>query len=435
MTRHILMRLIESYFRHRWLYLLPIFIMIGAAGISFYITKPRYSSHAIVYVQKESLLASLTSFGVSNSSYWATPAQITSWEINELFQSDAFIRAIIQKTDIEKEMGGGQSADAKLIEDVRRYIWATPFGGDNQVQLNASYADPNTATQLVNGVIDVYVQWKLNASRVQSEAAQVFFKDLITNYQAELDVARQAMKTYINEHPLPIRGERPELEQMDMKSLEGDIDLATTRLSNALEKEENARLAQVQSESDARSTYVMIDAPQPPLKPEISRRQLALKYGVFIVVGFILSLTAIAGAALLDRSIRFPNDVTNSLILPVLAVVPDVNLLSQRTSKKPKAKKIFGRRLKKSEVEKVPSMETILDPQLDVITSSLTVVQGDNLPPQKTVRKSKSKKKIRMPHEESEVEGIRSTETILDPQLEVTFPEKPHQDAISEGDL
>jgi uncharacterized protein involved in exopolysaccharide biosynthesis len=380
-TRHVVMRLIESYFRHRWLNLLPIVMMMAAGGLWLFLSKPLYNSHAVLYVQKESLLASLNAIGANNS-YYATPAQVTSWEINQLVQTDAFIRAIIQQTDLEKQMGAGQTAVAKLITDVRKYVWSTPLG-DNPVQINANYPDPTIATQLANGIIKGYIQWKLNASQAQSDAAQRFFNDLIKNYQAELDKAREAMKTYLVAHPLPVRGDRPELELLEIKRLQGDVDLAATRLSSVLEKEENARLAQVQSESDIEQTYVLIDAPERPLKPETSRSKLAIQLGIFVVVGLILSLTSIAMGGLLDHSIRFPYDVSNSLNLPVLAVVPQLTPSSKKSAKKFGIKKkskslgdentVEGNRLVEKtlvpmQVEITPSAEA--DPEITVTLES-----------------------------------------------------------------
>ena len=362
MTRHGLMRLLESYFRHLWLYLLPIVMMVGAFGLSFIINKPKYISHGVLYVQKESLLASLNAIGANNSSIWGTPAQSTSYEINDLLQTDAFIRAIIQQTDLEQKMGGGQTAVANLIKDVRKDVWTTPLG-DNQLQISGSDTNPMIAAQLVNGIIEGYSQWKLYGSQSQSEAAQGFFNDLIKNYQAELNVARQAMNTYLIAHPQPLRGDRPELEQLEIKRLQGDIDLASTRLSSALDKEENARLAQVQNENDARQTYVLIDAPQTPLKPEITLKQLAVKFGLFVAVGIILSLTAIIGGALLDRSVRFPADVTNSLNLPVLAVVPEVNLKPSKRSKITVKERKLRDQVKGKWIEEERSLNTAILPQ------------------------------------------------------------------------
>ena len=60
MARLIILRLLDSYFRHRWLNLLPIVLMIGLASASFTLAEPEFVSRGRLYVQKAALLPSLT---------------------------------------------------------------------------------------------------------------------------------------------------------------------------------------------------------------------------------------------------------------------------------------------------------------------------------------------------------------------------------------
>jgi hypothetical protein len=52
MARLIILRLLDSYFRHRWLNLLPIVLMIGLASASFTLAEPEFVSRGRLYVQK-----------------------------------------------------------------------------------------------------------------------------------------------------------------------------------------------------------------------------------------------------------------------------------------------------------------------------------------------------------------------------------------------
>lgn len=314
-------RFFENYFRHRWLYLIPIVIMIGVAGVTFALTKPKYVSYGVVFIQKESLLASLNQVGNSNTNIWLTPAQSASNELNELLQTDSFVRAVIQQTDLEKKMSGGLSVVNDTIATTRKNITVTTLG-DNQVQVSASYQTPIVASQIANGVIDEYIKWQSNSKRAESEAALAFFGNLIQSYQGDLDNARQAMKTYLEAHPTPIRGDISSLDKLEISRLQSDIDLASARFSSALDKEENARLALSQIDSNARQTYILIDAPQPSLKPNTSTKQLALQNGILALVGVVISIAAVGGAMVIDRTFLLKVDVTNTLGLPVLAMVP-----------------------------------------------------------------------------------------------------------------
>jgi uncharacterized protein involved in exopolysaccharide biosynthesis len=321
MIQLLIRRFTESYFRHRWLYLLPFALIAVAACVAFILTKPTYVSEGVLFIQKESLLSSLNSIGNSNPYTWTTPAQTISAEINEMLQTESFIRAVIQNTDLEAKMNQGPEKVNQTIADTRKELWVTTLG-DNQITIHASYETPTVAAQLANGVIESYIKWQSNSKVAESEAALAFFGNLITVYQSDLEVARQAMKSYLEAHPQPIRGDIPGLEALEIKRLQADLDLATTRYSSALDKEENARLALSQIDSNARQTYIILDAPRPSLKPEFSLKDLALKYGLFILVGALLSVLSIIGGIFMDRTFHFNVDVTNALSLPVLAIIP-----------------------------------------------------------------------------------------------------------------
>ncbi len=323
MLRLVVLRLLESYFRHRWLYLLPIVSMIGLAAYFVMNSEQKYFATGVLYVQNESYLSSLTNVRDSDAAWFLSAAEVTSSELNELLQTDAFVRAIIQETDLEKEMIGGESVVDDLIEQTRTSVWAFP-SGDNQLVVGSQHEDPQIAYHLVNAVIEIYLRWQINAEQSESETANSFFGDVIELYESELAAARDEMRQYLEAHPLPIRNDRPETEQLEISRLQNAIDLSATRLATALDKEENTRLAMAQIESDTRQNYFLIDAPSVPVEPKGSIKDIAIQVAIFVGVGIALSLAAVIGAAIIDRSFRFPIDVTNRLDLVVLSTIPDI---------------------------------------------------------------------------------------------------------------
>jgi capsular polysaccharide biosynthesis protein len=324
MIRLVLLRFLENYYRHRWLYLLPILLLLIVAGISVATEKPQYLAHGNVFVQKQSLLASLNSVRSNDNTWWVSPAQTTANELNELLRTDAFIRAVIHSTDLEANM----SKDATSVEDTitktRKNIWVSTLG-DNQVQINGGFELPQVAEQAVGAVIESYIQWQINGQRAESESAQAFFAVQIKKYQVDLENARQNMKNYLLANPSPLQGDRPDIEKLEVSRLQKDIDLAESRYTSALDKEENARLALAQIESDTRQSYTIIDAPRLPDKPEFSRKDIAVRFLVYLAIGIVLSIAAVAGGQLLDHSFNLPLDVQYGINLPVLAVIPDAN--------------------------------------------------------------------------------------------------------------
>jgi uncharacterized protein involved in exopolysaccharide biosynthesis len=323
MFRLIVIRLLESYFRHRWLYLLPIVLMLGAAAAYIYLQEPLYNSEGVLHVQDESLINDLT-IGSDNGFGWSTPAQAISKEITDLLGTDAFIRAMISQTDLESEMGGGLGVIDGLMNDVREAVWVVP-SGDNQLIIAASYKEPIVTQQLVNAVVDNFVNWQINVQLSDSANAQDFFIDLTQEYKADLEEARQAYDTYLLEHPEPERGARSQLEQVRISRLESEVQIASDRYVKSVENEELARLAIIQAENTIMQSYFLVDAPKVPTSPETSLKSLVMNVAIFLVVGVLISCVGIVGGALLDRSFLVPFDVNKLLDLPVLALVPNVN--------------------------------------------------------------------------------------------------------------
>lgn len=326
MVRIVLLRFMESYFRHRWLYLLPLVITFVAGSLYVLNAQPVYKAAGRLYIEKDSLLASLTATA-NDGSFWVTPAQATTNEVHELLGSEAFARAVIQKTDLEQYMSSGQDAVDRTLLYFRKALSVNPQG-DKLVEISATTADPKLAHQIVVATMESFVQWKLNSDFQESVAAQNFFEAQIAPYQDEVDAARAELVDFLDANPLPVRGDRLPQEQMELDSLQAAVQSAEERLAAAQSSEESARLAQAQSESVTRQTYQVIDQPQMPTEPLGSLRELAINLVIFLAVGVVMTLVGISAGALLDRSLRFPIDVRHGLSLPVLAMVPIGGLVS-----------------------------------------------------------------------------------------------------------
>jgi capsular polysaccharide biosynthesis protein len=321
MLRLVILRVFESYFRHRWLYLLPIILMLGIAGVSIF-GEPLYLAKGILYVEQESYLSSLISIQDSSFSI-DTAADQTRREIADLLQTDAFVRAVIQETSLEEYMDQGETAVEKTMDEVRKAVW-TDVPGSNQVRVAAEYKDPQVAYDLVNAVIDDYTQWKINANRAASVTAKAFFDDLIKQYQSDLETARRELENYLVAHPEPVRGSRTDVEALAIERLRSDLEFVNSRYVETLKLKDDVELSLTQVESDVRQTYYFIDSPRVPKEPETSLSDIATKIVIFTVTGIVLSLIGIIGSMLLDRSFRFPIDVQYGVDLPVIASIPNI---------------------------------------------------------------------------------------------------------------
>jgi uncharacterized protein involved in exopolysaccharide biosynthesis len=293
-----------------------------AGGLNIYLSPPSYGTSGKLYVEGGSLLSSLTATkAIEGDSWWATPAQTTVNEINELLATEAFVRSVVQNTSLESQMSGGPEAVYEAFKKVRESLWITARG-DKLVEIGANTEEPVLAQQLVTSLMNSYVQWKLNADFQESVAAQNFFRGLIGPYQDQLQQARDELTDFLTNYPEPVRGERPPEEALELARLTQEVSKAEQRYDSAVENEESSRLAMAQSESVTRQTFLVIDRPTLPDKPQQSLRNIAIAFAIFFAIGLFLSLAGVAVNALVDRTLRFPVDVRNGLHLPLLAAVP-----------------------------------------------------------------------------------------------------------------
>ena len=172
MIRLVLLRLLESYFRHRWLYLIPIVLMIGVGALSFSNATPVYIASSKLYVQEESLLASFTSVREDGFS-WVTPAKATVDEFKEFLETDAFVQSIVEQTDLKEKWNKGEDVD-DVIDEMREAVWAQTVG-DNLVEVASAHEDQQVTKQAVEATINSYIRWKVNADVEESSATQAFF--------------------------------------------------------------------------------------------------------------------------------------------------------------------------------------------------------------------------------------------------------------------
>ncbi len=332
MSRSALLRYFESFFRRRWLFLAPFAIAI-IAGIAYFLLAPtKYTSQGVLFTQENTYLNQLLNVQTSNGPNFVSMAKSTSDEVNDLIKTDAFIRATIQETPLEAKMSGNAKSVDQLILDVRKAVNTTPQV-DSQVFVTATWNDPTVSIKLANSIIDNYIRWKTNTQRTDTQAAASFLASIITQYTTELNNARQSLQDYLNAHPAPLRGDRSGTETVEIDKLQKDIDLASTRLNDALDKSETARLTAETTDSSTKSTYIIIDSPRVPQSGITSRTSKGLISLVILAVGLLVSLGGVLVNHIFDHGFYTPAEVRERTALPVLAVFPDARRIKRKQKK------------------------------------------------------------------------------------------------------
>jgi uncharacterized protein involved in exopolysaccharide biosynthesis len=319
-SRNLLSRLLETFFRRWWLYLVPL-VLLGIVGaMSVAKTKSAYKSFGTFNVETSTVLSNLsgnTDQGLTVQS----PATETSNRLNSLLQTDQYIKDIVADAKLTEAVKSG----ALTLSDVRKSITTSP-NGSNLVTVVAASRDPVVAQKLAAATIDAYVQSQIDTDASQSTAAVQFFDQLLKSDQVSLDQANQALTSYLAAHPSPVVGTRPDDEASEIARLNAAVTAAQNEYNNTLGKSQDAQLSTAQTKADVGQRLRVVDAPQVPLAPQAKLKKSILTFATFLILGLLLSGGAVVLATVLDHSLRSADDVEQRLGMRTLAVVPDVRL-------------------------------------------------------------------------------------------------------------
>jgi capsular polysaccharide biosynthesis protein len=317
--RNLTLRSAEFLF-HRWpMLLLPVLLGLGVGLLTVRKGTDEYQSSATVNVSSGTILQDLTAINQTNLVGFETSATKTSRAINELLQTDSFVRTIISGAGLDDAYNSQQIT----IAQVRSSVHASTTG-DTLVQLTATSTNANAATNLVTSLLTGYSKYVLDSEVSDSNAAASFLEGKLSEYQQALDDSTAALNEYVQSHPAPTIGDRPTEETLAIQRLNETITQASTRLQDAQSNIDKAKLAAEQSKSEVGQKLKVVDSPKVPDSPQPRLKSEVITVAIFVLLGLMISLAITVVAALLDSSVRTVDDIGTVTDLTVVAAIPFV---------------------------------------------------------------------------------------------------------------
>jgi uncharacterized protein involved in exopolysaccharide biosynthesis len=326
MNKRVVRRLLETFFRRWYLYLVPViaFTAVGAYKASG--TTSGYKSTGIVDVSAGTLLSELTSIRGENYGY-DTPAASTAGTINGLLGTGQFTTEVATRAGVTTALQRGQLTYLGL----REAIYATA-ADDNLLKVVSVTTNPELSARLAKATIDAYIDYVVAGDVAESAAAEQFFEGQLATYQQQLTGAEAALDQYFVDHPGGSFEERPPDQQSDIEQLQLAVAQAREKVTATEAKIDEARLATEQATHDVQQRLRIVDEPEIALAPEPRLKQAVMTTGVFLFIGLLLSLGAVVLATVLDRSLWSAEDIEHLFHLPVLAAIPAAAMKGRRRS-------------------------------------------------------------------------------------------------------
>src|SRR5918996_2247491 len=205
MNGQVVLRLFDTFFRHVWLYLLPI-VLLGAAGVwAASSAEDSYQSFGTMKVESNSLVGELTGSQQDPGFGWQTPAGATAESFNALMRTQTFLDVVTRNAGLEEAVETGAITTAEVRGAIAVYPDSTRL-----VKVQASNRNPDVAHRLANGAMESYIQAVIENEVSDSRVAIDFIQQKIPDYEAAVADAEAAFDEWLDENPAPSDGDRPE---------------------------------------------------------------------------------------------------------------------------------------------------------------------------------------------------------------------------------
>jgi uncharacterized protein involved in exopolysaccharide biosynthesis len=318
-SRYVIVRLLENFFRRWWLYLLPIVLVAGFGLYKVKGMKDSFRSGGTVNVASATLLNELSDVRGNPSYGYDTPANATRNELLALLGTDQFATTVVGAAGLDDALASGQIT----LDTVRSSVTAYTTGS-NLMRVVAVTESPVMSERLATAAIDEFTRLVLDSEVADSTAAEAFYADLAASYEDDVQTARQGLDSYLLANPSPTPPlERPDDQLAEIARLTNVLEQAEARYTGALGKSEDARLSIEQATADVNQRLRVVDPPQQPFGPEPKRKAMVMTFATFLALGALLSIATLVIGMMLDHTVRTPADLRDRLGLRVLAVVPD----------------------------------------------------------------------------------------------------------------
>jgi uncharacterized protein involved in exopolysaccharide biosynthesis len=331
-------KILEAFFRHKLLLLLPPFLIPLIVGPIALMSAPiYYESWAGVWVDRPQYLA----YTQAGWNTYLTPAQNQANALNEQLKTRSFVMDIAKRTQLAPLVGNARGED-RILKVFTDGLAITP-NGDHLLVLRFRADTPKLAYDLLNSTIDAF---KENAStdRVnQASLAISFYQAQLNDGQDNLNKLTSSARQYIAANPrlgsltsqpgqstapvLPATATDPQLadlmgqiqfQQKEIDRIRGELSQAQFDASAGLEGQELG--------------FQVIDPAQVPASPTRAlKKQLIMPIGG-LVGGAVLSIVLLVFLVTADRAVRGESDLPTNV-----RVLGDMPVLKLKLRRIPKA--------------------------------------------------------------------------------------------------
>lgn len=339
--RVLMIRYLETFFRHRVLFAIPLGLIVMVSALVVLIQPPSYLASTRLWVDRPAI-----DDGSGNSSNpFVTPAAERTQSLQELLNTRYFTIKVAHRGPLAQtlastpqQLGGYHWVVAKLrgqtttgalpsaadVDDMAYSILTQNVtvyaAGPQIIQVNFTYRDPRVAAATAQAIIDQFVDETLSSTKSRAQVQQDFYTGQITQATQTLAAADQAVNQYLAAHPdLKSPAAVPDarlaqLQQTDLQAKQAVTDMQS--------KIDNARLLQAGLSAPGASGMRLLDPAIVPAPGGTNKRLLVQAFGAGLGVGLVVLVLGLLALTLTDTTLRRPDEVEPALGLRLVGSIP-----------------------------------------------------------------------------------------------------------------
>jgi uncharacterized protein involved in exopolysaccharide biosynthesis len=332
-------KLLEAFFRHKLLLLLPpLLIPAIVSPIAVLSLPPLYDASVGVWVDHPTYLNYK-----DGSNPYITPVQNESGRLSELLHTRAFVLDVAQRTSLAP-LAATAAGQARIDDLMSRSVTiggattaagAATNPGEHLLVVHVTASTAQLSYELCKAIVDAY-QEKISADQAdQATVAVDFYQARVQDAQQQLNTVSQGLRRYVAAHQTDnsVATAANDPSQTNLQATLLDPKLATleTSVQTAQVDFNNSQSALTQAQQDAQAAaqgqqygFQVLDPPQLPTVATPQTKKIIIFPIAAAIAGLGLSAMLLVLLVASDRSVRSEADLAPGL--RVLGVVPTLKL-------------------------------------------------------------------------------------------------------------
>ncbi len=351
-------RYLETLFRHKLLFLLPVVAVPLVAVVVTLYSARKYEVRATVWIESASVLD-----GSARSASRGAPNEVEAEAITDRLVTESFRQEVMDRVGLTAAIQSGewptpsklqtQLAGIPVLAKAARVLGMAPPAtvdeatdrglamiedsikvsteGSNLVILTYTGTEPQLGQRLLEEALRLYDEINLEMRKKEASYGVELLAGQLRSREEELKSAAQQLEMFQELYPPPLPGQqRPPDEEAELARLQRTYTLAQSLYESTLRSLEQMRLT---GEASLVSRQISFEVVDPPISPEtagISPRKIGMMGAMGAVLGFILGALPIVFLTWRDETVRSSWDVERAIGASSVTEVPLLSTSSKK---------------------------------------------------------------------------------------------------------